>query len=138
MFVILVTLRFRFPTHTLTTLSSHGCTLLVLLHSSSVSVFVFVFVSSLKSPHPKCPVQSAHHWKSQCRENCDFAESLRYNRQSGCLQVWPIGESPSGMCSFSVVLSISRSIQFILEPTIEVGCAYFCRQKVIMMILSTA
>ena len=105
------------PVFLLTTLSYYGCKAAYLLlgyspgsHSSPVAVAVS-FSASIsgprsESPHPRCPVQSAHHWKSKRRQNFDIAESLRHNREPSHLQVWSIGCSKSGMCSFPTAISI--------------------------------
>jgi hypothetical protein len=53
------------------------------------------YSESPESPRTKRPIQGAHHWKSKCRENFDFAESLRYNRESAIQQrVCDTTESP--------------------------------------------
>ena len=84
--------------------------------------------SGSSSPRPKCPIQGAHHRKSKCWENLDFAESLQHNRESGGLQVWSVGYSQTSMCSFPMALSESipsRSIQVELDPKIEVRCTRY-------------
>ena len=122
------------PVFLLTTLSCYGCKAAYLLLGSSpiscsspVAVAVSGPISgpSPESPRSKCQIQSAHHWKSKRRENFDFAEGLRHNRESSNLQVSWVGYSKSSMCSFLMALSIpSSSIQVELEPTTEVGSAY--------------
>ena len=120
------------PVFLLTTLSCHGCkAAYLLLGYSPISGFISGPISSFisgpisASPHPRCPVQGTHHWKSKRRENFDFAKSLRHNRESINLQVRSVGYSPAGMCSFPVAPFIPSSfIQVELEPTIEVGSAY--------------
>src|SRR3984893_7661701 len=74
---------------------------------------------------PRSPVQSPHYWESERRKDLHPPESLRHHRESRDLQRRFIGSSQSGTFSFLVVFSISSFIQVQLNPTIEVGQAYF-------------
>ena len=102
--------------------------------SSTVSRSSFSTALGSEPPRPKYPVQSAHYWKSKCGQNFHITESLRHNGQSRGLQAWSVGYSRAGTYSFQFLLSISLawSIQVKLGPTEEVGCAYLCRQQLIM------